>query len=79
MNEQKIIIQEVGRPELPKPKLNLKLDLQDYLLIAGVLSGEAACYLIWRPAALILCFVLCFTFAYLIEKSKPKDKRGATR
>jgi hypothetical protein len=47
-----------------------RLDLQDGLIVAGIVSGEVAAAVIWWPAALILLCVFCLLFAHLIEKSK---------
>lgn len=46
------------------------VDLQDCLILSGVVSGEAAAFIIWRPAALLLACALSFGFAFLIQRSK---------
>lgn len=85
MTERKIIIEEVGKPpvaEIPQPN---GWDLQDGLICLGITCGEAAAWVIWWPAALILAAVFAFVFAYLIEISRSKaekiqrvkEKRGA--
>jgi hypothetical protein len=71
-----IIIEEQGRPQPAPPRVESRMDLQDYLLIAGVVFAEAAALVIWWPAALILAAMLCFGFALLIEKSKSRKKAG---
>jgi len=48
------------------------VDLQDVLLVAGVVFEEIAAVCIWWPAALILAGVFCLFFAYQIERSKAK-------
>jgi len=66
---RRIVIEEQGR-SLPPPAPRQKWDLQDALLILGVLLLEAAAAAIWWPAALILGGLLSLGFAWLIEKSK---------
>ncbi len=52
------------------------VDLQDYLIVAGMFSGETAAAVIWWPASIILAAVFCFGFAYLIERAKKINKVG---
>lgn len=80
MSSRTIIIDEVGKPLIPKAPKPSGFDLQDGLVIAGIVTGEAAALVIWWPAALILACLLSFGFAYLIERSKKqkntKEKSG---
>ena len=46
------------------------IDLLDVLLLLGIAFLESAAWFIWRPSALLLAGLLCFGFAYLIERSK---------
>jgi hypothetical protein len=73
MSEQKIVIQELGKPAEPGPKVDLGLDLQDVLILIGVASGEVAAFIVWPPASLILLCLFCFGFLYLIEKAAAKE------
>jgi len=69
-----IVIEEQGRPALAV-KAPESWDLQDGLLIGGILFGEAAAVVIWWPASLILASLFCFGFAYLLARgSKTKRK-----
>jgi hypothetical protein len=82
-------ISRLPRPTLQSKSLNNrrnilascigKLDLQDWLIISGVFSGEGAAAVIWWPAALILACLFSFGFAYLIEKSKKTVKLAPSR
>jgi hypothetical protein len=73
MLPDRIVIEEQGRP-VPQPRpVPSAVDLQDYLLMGGIVTGEGACIAIWWPAALILAALFCFTFAWLIERSKVKS------
>jgi chromate transport protein ChrA len=54
------------------------LDLQDWLLMAGVAFFEGAAFVIWRPAVLILAGLFCFLFVFLIERSR-NDKHGTSK
>jgi hypothetical protein len=74
-------IQECGKAALPFPvKEDRCLDLQDILIVAGIVCAEAAAAVIWWPAALILAALFCFGFAYLIEVARAKEKKlGASR
>lgn len=78
MTERKIIIEEVGKPTAPPEPKPSRYDLQDYLVMTGIVSGEVAAVVIWWPAAFILASLFSFGFAYLIERSnkKPKANRG---
>ena len=78
-----IQITEEGRPpiaELQAPA-NPRFDFQDWLLLLGFLSLESGVALIYPPAALILGGLLCFGFAFLIQKDRmycerKQEKRG---
>ncbi len=61
----------------PKPEApDSTFDLQDALLIAGILFLEAGSYFIWKVLPLILGGSFCLTFLYLIERAKhPRPKR----
>lgn len=48
-------------------------DLQDGLLVCGFCCLEGGVAAIYWPAALILAGLLCFGFAYSIEKLKAKE------
>lgn len=76
MGERSITIEEVGKPVVVEVPESEGFDLQDGLLISGVITGEAASIVIWWPSALILASLLSFVFWYLIEKSKRKGKVG---
>ena len=74
MSEGRIVIEEQGRPA-PPVKAPESWDLQDGLLIAGIVFAEAAALVIWWPSALILAALFCFGFAYLLAHgSKAKRK-----
>lgn len=76
MSERRIIIEEVGRPlPPPPPPAPSPYDLQDGLVLAGIVFGEIAAIVIWWPAALILACLFSFGFAWLIELEKKKLKR----
>ena len=76
MNERRIIIEENGKPvPVKKPEKPSEVDLQDRLLVAGILLGEVAALVIWWPSALILGCLFCFGFAYLIEQAKAKEAK----
>lgn len=70
MLPDRIVIEEQGRPQPRSVPVPSGIDLQDYLLIGGIVTGEGACAVIWWPSALILACMFCFTFAWLIERSK---------
>lgn len=59
--------EEAGEPHL---------DLQDGMVLVGIVCGEAAALVIWWPAALILASLLGFGFAYLIERVKAKERKS---
>ena len=72
-----IQITEEGRPpiaELQAPA-NPRFDFQDWLLLLGFLSLESGVALIYPPAALILGGLLCFGFAFLIQKDRMYRER----
>jgi hypothetical protein len=70
-----IIIKEVGVPAQPKPLSTEKsVDIQDILILLGVATGETAAAVIWWPASLILACLLSFAFAWMIERSKVKQR-----
>lgn len=52
-----------------------RIDLQDCLIVAGIVSGEAAAIAIWWPAALILACLFSFGFAFLIALGKAEIAR----
>ncbi len=56
------------------PAETKRLDLQDALLVVGFLGLESGVAAIYWPAALILGGVICFSFAYLIERAKGTRK-----
>lgn len=72
-----IRIEELGKasPVASTGERRSGFDLQDALLINGVLCGEIAAAIIWWPAAFILASLFSLGFAYLIEKSRMKDKQ----
>ena len=77
---ERIRIVEEGRPAAPPaPPVPSRVDLQDILIVTGILSGEAAAIVIWWPAALILLCLFSFGFAYLIQLAAAKDQRGNPR
>ena len=47
-----------------------QFDLQDALLLAGIVFWEIAAAVIWWPSALVLAGAFCLGFAILIEKTK---------
>lgn len=49
-----------------------RFDLQDTLLLAGIVFAELAAWVIWWPSSLLLAAVFCFGFAYLIERAKKR-------
>ena len=53
-----------------------ELDLQDGLLVFGVIFLEWGTWLIWKPAALLLAGVLCLFFAWLIERDRARKRHG---
>jgi hypothetical protein len=61
----------------PKPEApDSTFDLEDALLVAGILFLEAGSYFIWRVLPLILAGSFCLAFLYLIERAKhPRPKR----
>lgn len=69
-----IRIDEQGKAAKAPRQGESGIDLQDCLLLAGIISGEAAAIVIWWPSSLILAALFAFGFAYLIEKAK-KAKR----
>ncbi len=50
-----------------------EFDAQDALLIAGFVSLETGVAFVYWPAAFILAGLLCFGFAYLIERARPRE------
>ena len=72
----RITIEELGKPPREAPRAESRVDLQDTLVLSGILCGEAAAAVIWWPSALVLAALFCFAFAYLIERSKPKERHG---
>lgn len=70
MPGRRIVIEEHGSPAAPAPKASPRFDLQDALLILGVILLEIAAAVIWWPASLILGGILSLGFALLIERSK---------
>jgi hypothetical protein len=69
-----IVIEEQGRPA-PAVQAPESWDLQDGLLIAGIVFAESGALVIWWPSALILAALFCFGFAYLLARgSKAKRK-----
>lgn len=80
MNRRIVIEEEGGKPEPSRDDPAAPaLDLQDALILTGVACGELAAAVIWWPSALILAFVFCFVFAYLIERAKSKEKPHGNR
>jgi hypothetical protein len=83
----RITITEEGRSgTMPskKPPVSPRIDLQDVLIVTGIISGEIAALVIWWPAALILLCCLSFAFAWLIQRANSnglndKTHRGNTR
>lgn len=53
-------------------------DLQDWLLVVGILCLEGAAGVIWWPSALILAGLFCLSFAFLIERER-KNKHGTPK
>lgn len=53
-----------------------QMDLQDWLLIGGVVFLEGAAWIIWHPAALILAGCFCFGFAWLIEIANNGNRKS---
>lgn len=71
MTPRRIVIEEHGSQSAPAPKpSDPRFDLQDALLLGGVLLLETAAFVIWWPAALILGGLFSLGFALLIEKAK---------
>jgi hypothetical protein len=69
-----LVIEEQGRPA-PAVQALESWDLQDGLLIAGMVFAESGALVIWWPSALILAALFCFGFAYLLARgSKAKRK-----
>lgn len=61
-------------------KARLKeLDAEDAMLALGIASAEAAAYVIWWPAALILLSLFCFASVYLIELEKKRTPKNKER
>jgi hypothetical protein len=57
-----------------------RFDLQDSLLLTGVLSLETGVAAIYWPAALILLGLLCLGGVLLIERArKAKEKNGPAK
>lgn len=56
----------------PKAGGQRRLDLQDCLLISGILQLEGAAVVIWWPSALVLGGLFCLAFAFLIEIGRTK-------
>ncbi|HXI92977.1 MAG TPA: hypothetical protein VNO24_23475 [Blastocatellia bacterium] len=71
----RLIVIKEDAPEKP-PVLtsseSQSFDLQDGLLIAGILSLEAAAIVIWWPSALILAGLFALGFVFLMERAKKK-------
>jgi len=74
VSEGRIVIEEQGRPA-PAVHAPDSWDLQDALLIAGIVFGEAAAAVIWWPASLILASLFCFGFAYLLARGSKAKRR----
>jgi hypothetical protein len=70
----RIITETVG-PVKPKPEE--KLDLQDALVISGIVLAEACVALFSWKLAIGLGAVLCFVFAFLIQRTKAQNVRRA--
>lgn len=49
------------------------------MLALGIASAEAAAYVIWWPAALILLSLFCFASVYLIELEKKRTPKNKER
>lgn len=74
---RRIIIEDAASaPEAaPGPEVKAPaVDLQDCLLIAGVVFFEAAALVIWWPSALILAGIFCFVFVALIQRTNGTPK-----
>lgn len=65
----RLVIEEQGAPA-PEKEPAPGFDLQDALLLVGILLLEIAALVIWWPAALILGGSFALGFAWLIERSK---------
>jgi len=70
-----VIVEESLKQRKPVASESVSLDLQDYLVITGVMAGESAAVCIWWPAALILACLFSFGFAYMIEIAKAKEAK----
>lgn len=57
-------------------RLRREMDLQDGLLVCGVVFLEWGTWLIWKPAAFLLAGVLCLSFAWLIERDRARKRHG---
>lgn len=73
---RRIIIEDAGGgPDTPPAAADngAVFDLQDTLLLGGLVFSELGAAVIWWPAALLLAAIYCFGFAWMIERAKSKN------
>jgi hypothetical protein len=74
---RRVVIEDsdtAGRARLSESRLPQRFDLQDTLLLAGVILAESFALVVWWPSALALGAFFCLGFAAMIERAKGADR-----